>query len=111
MDVASFGKELNRMCESFPTCEGCEMPIEFHGNIALCRYWSLKSPERIEVIVEKWSKDHPIKTYGQKFEEIFGKNIIKVERSAYNNKILHITLFESGLCKLWDRPYEESKED
>ena len=68
MDAVKFLKESKRLCASFESC----------GDCPLCaRYGCMIEPETeedgevIEVIVEKWSAEHPEKTRKSEFLKIF----------------------------------------
>ena len=56
-------KDLNRMCEYYSDCEDCPLyinctrPDSFLGNT--------------DEIVDKWVKEHPVKTYAMDFFEKF----------------------------------------
>ena len=102
MDTALFGKELNRMCDTYPDCKSCEVPTKFLGQ---CRTWCLEFPEEAVAIVEKWRKEHPLKTNADKFKEVFGCNPIPAGYQAGHAKAL-------GLPEhWWQASYEEPKED
>lgn len=63
-------RELQRMCDK-NRCEKC--PIAEHRNECLNRYtWMNNHPEEVERIVMKWAEEHPIKTNGMRFGEVFG---------------------------------------
>ena len=59
MDALEFIRERNRMCKSFGDGEGCmRCPFYKEGNRCMAILWK----EEIVPIVEKWSKEHPLKT-------------------------------------------------
>ena len=60
------------MCAFYKHCDNC--PInKVKDKAVVCRYWTLiKNPEKAEEIVMKWVTEHPIKTNGTKFKEVFG---------------------------------------
>lgn len=63
MNAVKFVRERNRMCKSFGTgCGSC--PAKKHGN-CIATLWD----EEIVPIVEKWSKENPIKTRQSVFLE------------------------------------------
>ena len=78
MDVIKFYTEMRRMCEANPECKGC--PINNLG-LSCGRYSEdfIKDVGTAVNAIEKWSKEHPIITNLQKFEEIFGTGIRVVE--------------------------------
>lgn len=65
MDAVKCIKEFNRMCKTHNRCSGC--PLERRCYLL----WETSAaPETIEALVatiEKWSKEHPIKTNGERF--------------------------------------------
>ncbi len=68
MDAKEFIKERNRMCKSFGdlNCDGC--PI---NDILRCSDLEHFNPEMVDA-VEKWSKEHPLKTNRDALKEKFG---------------------------------------
>lgn len=66
MEAFEYLKELKRMCESFTGCKDCP----------LCDSCDILHSSNEELqhradVVEKWSKEHPIKTYQKALLEIF----------------------------------------
>ena len=56
-----------RMCESYPTCEGC--PINEHGNdIDTCRCCVLKWPSKYESKIMSWAAANPEPVYPSWYE-------------------------------------------
>lgn len=69
MDAVMFLKEWKRMCKvDISGCMGCPLD-EIKGG--MCRYSVYKEPERAVEIVEKWSKENPMKTIMDDFFEKF----------------------------------------
>lgn len=66
MDALEFIRERNRMCNSFGhnSCGNC--PANKHGE-CIITLWD----EEIVPIVEKWSKENPIKTRQSEFLKLF----------------------------------------
>ena len=59
MDAVEFLKTLRRMCN----CECCN--CEFRKRLSVfetCTAWRKTHPDEAVAIVEKWAKEHPIKT-------------------------------------------------
>ena len=98
MDVVDFVREFSRMCDEYNTCRGCPMD----GICVPCTEAVYKDPQGVVEIVEKWGKEHPIKTNAMKFEEVFG--FIPRCRDIFdtNNNIHH--------KPWWDAPYKAPKE-
>lgn len=57
MDAIKFLKEKKRMCDSYINCDGCGF-----GKVPKCNHTEDDNPKKAVAIVEKWSKEHPIKT-------------------------------------------------
>ena len=71
--MAEFQKvieEGQRMCNSYGTC--CQCRINAIRN-DICQVWILKNPKEAERIIMQWAAEHPIKTNGMKFREVFGQ--------------------------------------
>ena len=65
MDAVKYLKEAKRMCSKHESCEGC--PIENYS----CNFRKIENPEELITIVEKWSKEHPLKTRQSEFLKMF----------------------------------------
>lgn len=97
MEFKEFVKEYHRMCKFYPDCIKC--PIgeskkdkNLHNN---CSDIYLLSNINAESIVEKWIKEHPVKTYKTDFEEKM-KELLKIfpnyDTEGYMN-------YNGNLCK------------
>lgn len=71
MDVVEFLKEQDRMCEQFNLCVDCPVYKENNGHNMPCGDFMNKYPEEFVPIVEKWSKEHPVKTRQSEFLKVF----------------------------------------
>ena len=97
MEALEFLKEYRRMCNSYIDhfmCEGC--PLK--GKQCLGTGVRFKTDSEYLTItstVEQWSKEHPIITNAQKFEEVFNLS---------GHRLIH-----PG-AQWWDEPYKEDKE-
>ena len=71
MEFKEFVKEYNRMCLSYPNCIGCPIAEEINnrGLQNSCGNIDLLSAINCESIIEKWVKEHPVKTYESDFKE------------------------------------------
>ena len=109
MDAVEFLKERNRLCNSF------------RYNCLNCPAYNCANSEHFEetvALIEKWSKEHPIKTNAQKFEETYGFPPFGRCPSHDNRKFIcpPKTIKENcdGSCNKcmawWDQPYIEPKE-
>ena len=73
-------KIYGRLCKSYNEC--CECPMfrnrDKNDSVA-CRYWALiVDPETAEKVILHWGKEHPIKTKGMKFREVFGEDMMEM---------------------------------
>lgn len=69
-------KDLKRMCASHDNCLKCELYV------GCDRIYNL--PDNIDEIVDKWVKEHPVKTYSMDFFEKF-PNALKTESGRPDN--------------------------
>ena len=71
MDAIKFLKEKKRMCTLMVGCLNCPISILNNKFGEPCGYFEKKHPEDAVAIVEKWSKEHPIKTRQSEFLKMF----------------------------------------
>ena len=72
MDAVEYLKAKNRMTNNCDmNCEDCPLFSLNNGRGIPCREMEIKFPENDVRIVEKWSKEHPLKTYVQDFLDKF----------------------------------------
>lgn len=64
MDAVEYLKTLNRMCHC--ECLKCEFR-KVRSEFETCPVWQRTHPEEAIAIVEKWAKEHPIKTRQSEF--------------------------------------------
>lgn len=64
MDAVKFVKTLGRMCNA--ECIRCEFWKRKSGGES-CTSWQKNHPEEAVAIVEKWAKEHPVKTRQSEF--------------------------------------------
>ena len=119
MDAILFLKEYNRMCDSVRDCAACEFNKHMDVGISNCRRTILENNELVVKIVEKWSRENPIKTLMDDFFEKF-PNAPKDERGfpseacpfmlGYDKGCQSPTPFADEYCvKCWSRPLEVTK--
>lgn len=67
-------KDLKRMCVTYMDngCDGC--PLGYRTNY--CIYFPCNMSDNADEIVDKWTEEHPVKTYAMDFFEKF-PNAIK----------------------------------
>ena len=74
MEFTKFAKERKRMCDSMTGCDKCpvrEIHLELEPTTPFCTTFILRYPEQVEMIVAKWSAEHPAKTRLQYLLEHF----------------------------------------
>ncbi len=110
MEILKFLKEYNRMCTMYKSCRGC--PLEMDRCAGCGDEFSKKQIINIIDKTEQWSKEHPIITNAQKFEEVFGeieiKDYIKCRVHHMSEDETEIEILES---KWWDEPYKEPEHE
>lgn len=72
MDAVLFLKEKHRMCKNYGLheCPKCGLSSQNNGKAIGCGGFVLKYPEEAVSIVEKWSRENPLKTKKDKFFEV-----------------------------------------
>ena len=79
-----------RMCESYPTCEGC--PINEPGNdIDTCRCCVLKWPCKYESKIMSWAAAHPEPVYPTWVDWLVDQGLIFVTSNTYAFNFLKAT--------------------
>ena len=64
MDAVEFLKTLSRMCN----CECCNCEVGKRLSVfETCTAWRKTHPDEAVAIVEKWAKEHPVKTRQSEF--------------------------------------------
>lgn len=63
-------KQFKRMCNEQKWCDNCQI-IDNRGRFS-CSRWLIENPTKAEEIIMRWAAEHPIKTNGMKFNEVFG---------------------------------------
>lgn len=82
MDTVLFLKTISRMCSSYDSeCDGCPIVIEMKrkGEDLDCYGFIKLYIEEVVEIVERWIKEHPIKTRSLMLLEIFPETLINEE--------------------------------
>ena len=113
MDAVKFIKEKQRMEESINyDCFKCELCDRNNGTTHGCKEFQLRFPEKAVAIIEKWSQEHPRKTFLSDFLEKHPKAPLDIDFGTpqccpntlgyTNNKKCLIKCID---C--WNRPLEE----
>lgn len=74
MDSVKFLKTISRMCKNYESsCNGCPISIEIQrsGDYLDCYGFIKSNIEKVVEVVEKWDKEHPVKTRKSALLEIF----------------------------------------
>lgn len=74
MDAVEFYKSMKRMCYSGEMCEKCPLYNNFSEMGSVCDvllHISDEKASRVKSVVERWAKDHPIKTRQREFLKQF----------------------------------------
>lgn len=110
MEAIEFLKEAQRLCEQSRHCsmvcplyERCIFDFKYEDES------SKETWERIEkavAIIEQWSKEHPVQTNAQKFEEVFGFHPADFKTLFCFNKS-----YDGKKLIWWDDPYKEPEHD
>ena len=70
MDAVEFLKERRRMCNAQDGCSTCPINIACEDYFVNCKYTRENTEDMISK-VEKWSKEHPVKTRQSEFLKMF----------------------------------------
>lgn len=71
MDAVNFIVTRDRMCKSLKgQCNGCEVN-ERMGVDDMCIYYMAQHPQEVVEIVERWGKEHLLKTRQNEFLKLF----------------------------------------
>lgn len=71
MDAVEFIVTRDRMCRSFNVrCNECEVKKRM-GADDMCIYYMAQHPQEVVEIVERWGKEHPLKTRQSELLKLF----------------------------------------
>ena len=76
MDAVEFFKTVNRLCKNQRYCAECPIHKNAMGCMIKADDDSIKSIEETVLKVEKWAKDHPVKTRQSEFLKMFPNAVI-----------------------------------
>ena len=71
MDALEFLKIESRMCSKYTDCKECPVSSEKNGVEETCSHLRRFYPKKYVSAVEKWSREHPVKTRQSEFLKIF----------------------------------------
>lgn len=95
MEATEFLKEYKRMCSISDRCRGCPLSEKQCLSASLVTVTDDNIKTMI-IAVERWSREHPVVTNAQKFEEVFGLPT-------------HCMIDQDA--QWWDEPYKEPKHE
>lgn len=119
MDAIKYFEEKRRMLDSLGRtgghCDsvGCfECPFHLQQKTDTCREFEIEYPEEAVAIVEKWSEEHPRKTFLSDFLEKHPKAPLDSEFETPKCCPSSLGYTENEKCvsdcvKCWNRPLEE----
>ena len=103
MDAVKFLKEQYRMCEALNShCKECGLSYVNNKTDHVCGDFIKKHPEEAVAIVEKWGKEHPIKTRQSEFLKMFPDAQIFKEILTINPCAIDSSRFCTEECHAYD---------
>lgn len=89
------------------SCHECPLSSYNNSKGVVCDVFRRNYPEEYISVVEKWAKEHPVKTKKQKFLELFNADTPRkwhkdCEKTCNAN-------VPCSFCLWWDEEYEELK--
>ena len=115
MDAVKFLKEEDRMCDKYKsssdyTCSDCPCHSKRNGTDEICISLRKTDPAKYVEIVEKWSKEHSVKTRQSEFLKMFpnasinSDGVIDIDPCLVDKKNIHRYCEEYDDC---DECYKE----
>ena len=98
MFATDYLKEKARMCKAENKGFNCPMEMRNNGANMPCRVFEENYPDKAVIIVDEWSRQHPIVTNREKFAEVFGA--MSFAAFVWNN------LKSGGYDEWWDKEYK-----
>ena len=75
-EFLKIAREYKRLCDASKTCKDCPL-YNLVERVPNCEAGILRRfPEEAERIITLWVAEHPIKTNGMKFKEVFGDRVV-----------------------------------
>lgn len=90
-----------RMCESYERCDRCPLDYQPSGNGKTCWDALRDDSNEAEKVLKKWAAEHPVKTNGQKCEEMF----LEVFGMQYATALMHPDWWQQEYVE----PYKEKE--
>lgn len=105
MDAVKAFMERARMCRSHGDCNGCPLCEKCGGGCIV----SLKDAKEAVAIVEKWSKEHPLKTNGMVIMETLARMDVPCVGTAMNGLKQKMEIEIDA--EWWDAEYKEGSNE
>ncbi len=110
MDAVKYFDERNRMCDTVPGCPDCPIYL-------VCDPTTVDEMKKSIAAVEKWSREHPPMTNGQKLLELIPDTVRSTKKEkTFNDALIgqltgvpHIRLLITE--DWWNAPYKEERDD
>lgn len=121
MDAVKFLKEYNRMLKKPENgscginCEGCPISSYNNGHDVSCQILRANYPEDAVRIVNKWSEEHPQKTYLMDFLEKFPHCVKDAKWFPVSCRKFIYPLMQRANCsglncsECWNEPMEDKQ--
>lgn len=109
MDAAKYIKEKKRMCNTYHNCDGCPIKIAREDDY-FCSEWILEYTNEAVALVERWSEEHPQRTFKDDFLEKFPKSKYEnccVDYVYGTNFREECTILSTKCANCWNRPINE----
>lgn len=104
MDAVKFLEEAKRMCESYEECEACPANADGFDDCRIDNMDDIDAENAVN-IVEKWSKEHPVKTRQDVFLEqypradLLNNGVITICPKAIEKRYAPITkCYDTDCC-------------
>lgn len=114
MDAVKFLKEKKRICNTHSSCSDCPL----YDTFGSCNSPAVEDVDNLISAVEKWSKEHPVKTNLEYFKECFPKLNKSEKELVFDYCAEYLGLnhlnYDCDVCtgdciECWNLPYEEAK--
>ena len=107
MEALEFLKEAQRLCKEY-SCSSC--PVGEKCVLSILEDATIDGIHDSVLAIEQWSKNHPIITNAQKFEEVFGRPPKFISGDWYCPPIVTEPCIgvDCKMCsRWWEEPYKE----
>lgn len=109
-------KKRRHICEI--VCADCPLNNENNGTGVSCKDFESRYPEKAIAVVQKWSDEHPPKTYLSEFLKQYPNVQLRYDGIPKSFCLQHLGLMSKDDCKkyrncvdCWNQPIEGGKTD